>query len=148
MAKLAEFASSLETTREWINELMDTLQTDESTACRAFRVTVHELRDQLTVAETADLAAQLPLLLRGIFYEGWRPSGKPMKRRSKADFVDKVAESFKEISDIAQVEEMVRDVFRFLDRRVSPGEIRHVVNSLSKDLRSLWPDHAGERCLA
>ena len=145
MANLSEFGSSLETTREWINELMETLGTDEAKACRALRVTLHELRDHLTVEEAADLAAQMPLLLKGVYYEGWRPAGKPVKRCSKEEFLEKIAESFKDGPHAGKVEQMVRDVFSFLDRRVSAGEIRDVVNSLPKDLRNLWPAYSGER---
>lgn len=31
---------------------------------------LHALQDRLTVQEGADLAAQLPLLVKGIFYDG------------------------------------------------------------------------------
>lgn len=144
MANLSEFGASLETTKEWLSELMATLQMDEAKACRAFRAVTHELRDRLTVEEIADLSAQLPLLLRGVFFEGWRPSGKS-KQRSKEDFLENVAEFFPEAPHIGQVEKIVREVFMFIDRRVSSGEVRHVVNSLPKDLRSLWPQYSGER---
>jgi uncharacterized protein (DUF2267 family) len=144
MANLCEFGSSLEATRAWIDELMAILQTDESHACRAFRVVGHELRDQLTTEEAADLAAQLPLLLRGVFFEGWRPNGKPASR-SKKDFLENVAESYKEISNKKQIESIVRDFFRFLDRKVSPGEIRDIVTGLPKQLRDLWPEYSGDR---
>ena len=145
MANLNEFRSSLETTQKWIQELMATLQTDETTAVRAFRAIAHELRDHLTVDETAHLAAQLPLLLRGVFYEGWRPAGKPVRERSKEAFLDNVWQSFREVPDRKKVESMVREVFMFLDHRVSAGEIRDIVHSLPKDLKSLWPAYAGER---
>ena len=148
MANLSEFGSSLETTREWISELMETLNTDEARACRALRVTLHELRDHLTVGESADIAAQMPLLLRGVFYEGWRPAGKPVERCSKEEFLEKIGESFKDGPHVGQVEKMVRDVFTFLHRRVSAGEIRDVVTSLPKGIRSLWPAYSGERCSA
>ena len=45
----------------------------------ALREVLHALRDRLTVQEAADLAAQLPLLVNGIFYDGWNPSGVPKK---------------------------------------------------------------------
>ncbi len=148
MANLKEFNSSLETTREWISELMETLGSDEAKACRALRVTLTELRDHLTVEEAADLAAQMPLLLRGVYFEGWRPAGKPLKRCSKQEFLNKIAASLNDAFRLNEVERMVRNVLLFIDRKVSPGEIRHVVQSLPKDLRSLWPSYYGERCSA
>ena len=140
MANLAEFGASLATTREWIGDLMAILETgNEAQACRALRVTMQELRDHLTIAEVADFSAQLPLLLRGVFYEGWRPTGKPVKRRSKEEFLEKISRHFPEFSEVTEVEETVRDVFEFLSRKVSAGEIRDIVTSLPKDLRDLWP---------
>lgn len=144
MANLSELGRALETTRDWINELMITLGTDEATAFRTLRVVLHELRDQLTLEETADLAAQLPVLIRGYYYEGWRPMGSVAKHLSREDFIDKVGESFEEAS-LDDVEKRIRDVFVFLDRRVSAGEIQHVVKSLPKGLRNLWPAYLHER---
>lgn len=142
MAVLSEFGASLETTREWIEELMQTMQTDEAQACRAFRAVTQELRNHLTLAETADLSAQLPLLLRGVFYDGWTPSKVRQRNRSKEKFLQKVSDRLPRATPIGQVEKMVREVFMFLDRKVSPGEIRHVVGSLPKDLQPLWPEYA------
>ena len=43
---------------------------DRQDAYRAVRGVLHTLRDRLPVEESAQLAAQLPTLLRGVFYEG------------------------------------------------------------------------------
>jgi uncharacterized protein (DUF2267 family) len=37
------------------------------------------LRDRLTVEAAAHFAAQLPDLIRGVFYAGWDPSAVPVK---------------------------------------------------------------------
>jgi uncharacterized protein (DUF2267 family) len=148
MSNLTEFNSSVETTKEWISELMETLRTDnEAKACRTLKVTLHTLRDQLQLAEVADLAAQLPQLIRGVYYEGWRPAGKQIRIKSKEQFLEKVIDGLKEPSQ-AHAEKVVRDVFTFLDRRVSGGEIRQVVMSLPKEIRDLWPQEAGGCCAA
>ena len=56
---------------------------------------LHALRDWLPLNEGADLAAQLPGLLRGAYYEQWRPATTPVKKRSKADFIARVEEAFR-----------------------------------------------------
>lgn len=143
MANLKEFGASLETTREWIDDLMETLRTDnEPQACRALRITLHELREHMTNEEVADFSAQLPQLLRGVFFEGWRPTGKPVKRRSLTELLERLYEQSPDCENTEQVEVMVRDVFEFLCRHISAGEIRHIVTGLPKELRTLWPADA------
>jgi uncharacterized protein (DUF2267 family) len=133
------FNASLETTREWMQDLMGQLGTsDDAFAYRALRATLHELRDHLAVEEATHLAAQFPLLLKGVFFDGWRPTGKPVRERSKLDFLDRVGASFREYASLNQVEDIVRNVFEFLSRRVSQGEIHDVMVSLPKDIRTLW----------
>ena len=45
---------------------------DRRSAYRALRSVLHVLRDRLTPEQAVHLGAQLPLLVRGIFYDGWR----------------------------------------------------------------------------
>ena len=69
---------SVEKANIWINDVATELgTTDRHEAYRALRAFLHVLRDRLPVAETAQLSAQLPLLVRGVFYENWRPAGTP-----------------------------------------------------------------------
>ena len=88
--------------------------------------------------EVADLGAQLPMLVRGLFYEGWVPSGKPVKERKKEDFLAHIAAQFR--NDPAVFPEAVAwAVFKLLESRVSAGEIQDVMHVLPAEIRSLWP---------
>ena len=51
---------------------------------------LHALRDRLTPDSAVHLGAQLPILVRGIYYEGWRIAGKPADYKSIQDFADVV----------------------------------------------------------
>jgi uncharacterized protein (DUF2267 family) len=95
-------------------------------------------RCALTVEESAQLAAQLPLLIRGVFYEGWRPTGKPERIRSRAEFIDRMEREYRYDFD-AEPEAVIRAVFRLLSRHVTEGEITDVVGNLPHEIRSLWP---------
>src|SRR5919204_6184474 len=71
------FDKTLQTTNIWLNEIMDDLGPDRKIAYRALRAVLHALRDRLTVDEAAQLGAQLPLMIRGLFFDMWHPAGKP-----------------------------------------------------------------------
>jgi uncharacterized protein (DUF2267 family) len=102
---------------------------------------LHALRDWLQVDESANLAAQLPALIRGIYYDQWRPAATPVKERSKADFIARIERDF--LNDpIADVSQAVTAVFHLLSKKVTGGEIGDVRHSLPADLRSLWPEPA------
>ena len=79
--------TTLHTTDLWLRDLMEDLGwQDRGRAYRALQVVLHALRDRLPVEAVAALGAQLPLLVRGIYYEGWRPGGKPLREIEKEDF--------------------------------------------------------------
>ncbi len=84
---------SVEKTRQWIDDLARLLgrPTDQKYALRVLRGFLHTLRDRLPVEETAQLAAQLPELLRGIYFEGWRPSATPQRYHDLRTFLERIA---------------------------------------------------------
>jgi uncharacterized protein (DUF2267 family) len=104
------------------------------TGLDVFDRTVHTTNRWLE--ETADLAAQLPMLVRGLYYEGWDPTGKPVGERSLEGFLAGVAV---ELPADADPEPAARAVFALLARRVSEGEIEDVKRVLPETIRRLWP---------
>lgn len=74
------FDQSVQTAQAWIDRVAEQFDTDDRDF--GFRVTkayLHALRDQLPVTDAAHFAAQLPDLLRGVFYEGWSPAHVPLR---------------------------------------------------------------------
>lgn len=131
---------SIQLTHEWINEVMTRMDWDNKPrAYRLLRETLHALRDWLTVNEAAHLSAQLPIVLRGVYFEGWRPAETPVHDRSKQDFIDRIGKAFQE-DPIDNPEDAVRAVFFVMKNRISKGEIQDIQSSLQKPLRELWPD--------
>jgi uncharacterized protein (DUF2267 family) len=132
------FDTTLHRTNAWIKEVMDELgSADRHAAYLALRATLHALRDRLTVEEVAHLGAQLPMLVRGFYYEGWDPSGKPIKERRAEAFLVWIAQEFP--SRELDPDVVARAVFRVLARRISEGEIEDVKHMLPASLRELWP---------
>ena len=123
---------------EWLNELADDLEwPGKGRAYLLLRETLHATRDFLTVDEAADLAAQLPVLVRGLYYEGWDPSKTPVKPRNKADLIARVEKRF--VKDpLEDPERAVAAVFDLLRRHVSRGEFDHLRRSMRKSVRELF----------
>jgi uncharacterized protein (DUF2267 family) len=118
----------------WVKDMMAALGTDDPRkGLHALRAGLHALRDRLSVDEAAQLSAQLPLLVRGIFFEGWHPSGKPLRIRRKADFLALVREKYAPRTDAA-ADDIVTGLFRVLGRHVTDGEITNVLLSLPEEL--------------
>ena len=136
---LTAFESTLQTTNIWLNDIRERLGGwwDQDRAYQALWTVLHALRDRLPVDQVAALAAQLPMLVRGFYYEGWHPHGKPVKERHKEDFLGHIATVFGEESHV-DPETVVKAVFEVLSKHVSRGEIESVKHSLPSELRSLW----------
>jgi uncharacterized protein (DUF2267 family) len=137
---LEVFDASLQKAQVWLNELASELGWEErpQNACLALRTALHALRDRLTVEEAVHLGAQLPILIRGVYYEGWKLTGKPVKERHKSDFLDHIARVFRD-DETVDPEKVMRGVFKVLNRHISAGEIDNVKHLLPKSLQELWP---------
>jgi uncharacterized protein (DUF2267 family) len=138
MTGLEPFDATIQKTHVWLNELMDEMGWgDRHQAYHALRSVLHALRDRLGVDEVAALAAQLPMLVRGLFYEGWHPAGKPL-REKKGSFLAHIAADYRDRSD-GDPAAIARAVFHVLADHVAPGEADKVMRLLPADVRALWP---------
>jgi uncharacterized protein (DUF2267 family) len=139
MTGLDVFDKTLQATNSWLKDIMFELNwSDRHRAYLALKGCFHALRDRLTVEEAVQVGAQLPMLLRGLYYEGWNPAGKPVKMRGKKDFYSRVREYFPNEPDL-DPETVVRAVFKLLHFRISEGEINNIKGILPPYLKSLWP---------
>ena len=134
------FDASLQKTQVWLNDLMAELdwQDKPHNASLALRTALHALRDRLTIEEAVHLGAQLPILVRGIYYEGWTLKGKPVKERHKSEFLDHLAAVFRD-DETVDPERVMRAVLKVLAWHISEGETENVKRLLPKTLQELWP---------
>lgn len=135
------FDTTVQKTNIWIKDLMEEEGwEDKHKAYLAMRAVLHALRDRLGLQEAVHLSAELPMLVRGFYFEGWDPSGKPEKIKTKKDFLNRI---LKELPNDPELdpERVARTVFSLLDEKISHGEIDDVKSSLPLEIRELWPKH-------
>ncbi len=133
------FDTTINKSYEWLNDLMYEIGTeDQNQAYTALRGTIQSLRDRMTVEEATDLGAQLPMLIRGLYYEGWNPAQTPEKIRDKDEFLQKVGAYFPQETNVDR-ERMVRAVFKTLFFKLDEGQTDHVKTVLPKEISTLYP---------
>jgi uncharacterized protein (DUF2267 family) len=132
------FDHTVQETYVWLNEIGEAMNNPHrQMAYHALRGVLFALRDRLTVEEAFNLAAQLPMLLRGLFFEAYKPTSKPEKYHSD-EFLARVNRELA-LAGTANPENATRAVFTVLERHVSGGEINDIVDGLPRDLRRFWP---------
>jgi uncharacterized protein (DUF2267 family) len=119
--------------------MMQAMGTDDRRlAYTSLRAVMHALRDRLPVEEVAQFGAQLPMLIRGFYYEGWNPTGKPVTSRHKDEFLAWIEDELRTNLPI-DAEFIARAAFKVIADNVTQGEIEDVEHIMPKELRELWP---------
>jgi uncharacterized protein (DUF2267 family) len=128
---------SVEKAHIWLNDMAGEMGTeDHNEAYRVLRAYLHALRDRLPVDEAAQLAAQLPELIRGIYYEGWDPSATPVKYRGFDEFLARISGEAV-LDGETQASFAAGAAASVLRRHVSAGEIDDIRAILPEDLRPI-----------
>jgi uncharacterized protein (DUF2267 family) len=136
----ASFDSTLEKTNHVLRDIEEHYgwtKEQRSRSYGALRSVLHTLRDRLTVQECADLSAQLPMLIRGIYYEAWNPSHVPVKLR-REEFLERVAAQLPYEVE-GKVEELVQTTLQALRRHITEGEWADIKDSVPKDVAEVLP---------
>lgn len=133
------FDKTLQITNTWLDDLMEDHGPDRQLAWHMLGAVLHTLRDRLQPDLAAHLSAQLPLLVRGAYYDQYEPSKQPTRSRSLDEFLSQVNEELS-FSRPVDTKEAVRSVFRVLSHYIDPGEVRKVRAALPQDVQALWPD--------
>jgi uncharacterized protein (DUF2267 family) len=126
---------SIDTTNLWLGDVATSFGTqDRKLAYRVTRSWLHTLRDRLPVTVAVHLAAQLPELLRGVFYEGWNPSKVPTKY-DRDEYVVRFAKRAQiHNTEVPKVGQLVTSALR---RHLSDGVVNEAFGVLPADIRDL-----------
>jgi uncharacterized protein (DUF2267 family) len=128
---------TVQETNAWLKAVEEELELDNrQQAYNALRAVLHALRDRVPPVVAIKLGAQLPILVRGIYYEGWHAAGTPTRERHVEDFADHVATELPQQFP-ADPLTVIRGVFELLWERLDPGEFEKVMHHLPESLRVL-----------
>jgi uncharacterized protein (DUF2267 family) len=137
------FDRTVQETNIWLKMISERLQLeDRRLAYLALRATLHALRDRIGPQNAVHLGAQLPMLIRGLYYEGWRMAATPTKERHVEQFLDHVRSELRGAGAL-DAEPAVRAVFDVMWEKIAPGEVAKVIAMFPEELRELWPRLAG-----
>ena len=129
---------TLQKTNEWIKELESALGwEDRHFAFHALRAVLHHLRDRLPVATVAHLGDQLPVLVRGVYYENWNPTREQPQLRTATDLFDQLSIDFPKEYNL-DAPTMARAVCGVVKAHISAGELRIIRANLPADWAALF----------
>lgn len=104
-------------------------------AYAGLRAVLHALRDGLTAREAAHFSAQLPLMLKGVFFDQWDPERAPMKMH-KEEFIQHIRKEFPFDIEVP-IEDFIADIFTILEEHMDPGEFEKIKLIVPKDIADL-----------
>ncbi len=138
---LEVFDKTLHTTNTWLKEIMEALGCDRHVAWHALGAVLRAMRDRIPLELSAHLSAELPLLVRGLFYDQWHPATVPARYRSLDEFLRNVAANLGP-TRAADPEDAAIAVFAALSRHLPEGQVEKVRHAMPEDVRDIWPERA------
>ncbi|HEY7242806.1 MAG TPA: DUF2267 domain-containing protein [Xanthobacteraceae bacterium] len=130
--------ASVRATRDWVEDLTRRLGWhDRARACRGLLAVLHALRDCLPREEAIYVGAQLPALLRGLYYEGWHPGRRPSSH-SRAAFLERITDGVHR-DPAVDAEQLARTVFALLAAHMPAAELEDTKAATPGPLHNLWP---------
>jgi uncharacterized protein (DUF2267 family) len=137
---LESIESSTQKTHQWIADIAESASLEKREAYKALRAVLQTMRDRLPLDDAAHFGAQLPLFLRGIFYEGWQPSTIPLKM-TRDEFLAAVREKIVTNQDIDPLQ-ITQKVFAVMMSHVGKSEMAKIKHCFPKEMQALWADWA------
>lgn len=130
--------STMQKTHEWIGRLAELAHMEKNEAYKCLRAVLQTLRDRLPLEEAVHFGAQLPIVLRGVYYDGWQPAKVPIKY-NRWEFLHSISEKLY-IEGIIDPERLTQNTLLAMSLFL-PGEtmlkLKHL---MPHDIQSLWPE--------
>lgn len=140
---IAAFDRTIQKSNIWIKEMMQEMGwSSRERAYGALRACLHSTRDILSNEEVTQFGAQLPTLLRGAYFDGWKTKLGSVRIKTVEEFYDLVflhlGAAQKNFSD-EEVKALTHAFFNVATKHVSSGEMLDVKAGLPKKVQNLIP---------
>jgi uncharacterized protein (DUF2267 family) len=142
--RLDLFGESVRESHDWVEDVMRETGLDQRYALQALRAVLHAIRDEVTVRQSGHLAAEMPMLIRGLYFEGWEPGRPPPTNHSPERFLERVRSQLAAYDANVDPAKIVHGVFRVLERRM-PVPAAKIRQALPRELRAWWPTTIAEQ---
>ena len=140
MAELPILENNIHQAMDWIYAIEEACHWNEENQKKAFavlRAVLHELRNLLPLEQAAHLSAQLPLIIRGIFFENWHPHFVVIQEIKKEDFLTSITEALYPYQNI-DAEGTVRSVLHVLGEKLPAGTLEDILKNMPKEIQELY----------
>ncbi|MCF4101124.1 DUF2267 domain-containing protein [Gillisia sp. M10.2A] len=119
---------------------------DRDKAGRILTAIFHGLREIITVEESLQFIAQLPMFLKAVYVNGWSTKMKKYKIKNMPQFIDLVrtldgTTSVYDFESDENAEQYIHATFHFLRSYVSRGELEDIRDELPKRLKDMIYNH-------
>jgi uncharacterized protein (DUF2267 family) len=131
------FDKTIQSANIWLDEIMAEIGPDRQVAWHVLGVVLRTLRDRVPIGLAAHLGSQLPIIIRGTFYDQWQPATEPLKLRSVEEMAAHINERFGDIRPVNPRNAMIA-VFNVLSRHVPRGQVEKVRDAMPQDVQALW----------
>lgn len=126
----------------WIKQLqLEARLVDRGSAYSAMRSVLHALRDCLPADGVLKLGAHLPLLLKGVLVDGWRP--RPSGRPGRRELLERVGRELRGSRE-ADAALAVRAVTRLLAFHAGRAQVETLLFQLPRRSRELFQEALGQ----
>jgi uncharacterized protein (DUF2267 family) len=134
---LEVFDKSIQTTNIWLDEIMAEIGPDRQIAWHVLGAVLRALRDRVPLELSAHFASQLPLVIRGTYFDQWRVLPEPLKFREQEEFLAYVQQGLHGIRPVNPRNAVIA-VLNVVSRHVPGGQCAKVREALPAPIQTLW----------
>jgi uncharacterized protein (DUF2267 family) len=127
---------------EFLNKLAQRLNDEENRARagRVLRCVLRALRNLLTLEESFQFLSQLPMALKAVYVDGWKPNKYHQRIKTVQEFSEEVMKedgfsTWKDFSGVSDAQDAIEAVMKTLADYVSAGELHDIIAILPEEMK-------------